>query len=283
MIGIIKQVDVAGVTSPVLHYGLESATEAVVFVHGNPGASEDWCELLPQAGACARAIAPDMPGYGKAPRPRDFSYTVEGYANHLDGILKALGITRVHLVLHDFGGPWGLHWAAQNPGKVASLSLINAGILPGYRWHALARIWRKPVIGELFVLLSTRAALRRLLNATNPQPFPEAFIDRIHAASDWGYKRAVLKLYRATSDLGTLADALIAKLKPLTLPCLVLWGEHDPYLPVRFAALQKDFFSAEVHALSGSGHWPMIDEPQRTAELLVPFLRRQVAMPGACP
>jgi hypothetical protein len=43
--------------------------------------------------------------------------------------------------MHDFGGPWGLGWAASNPKGVASITCINTGALPGYRWHYLARIW----------------------------------------------------------------------------------------------------------------------------------------------
>ena len=45
----------------------------------------------------------DMPGYGRADRPRDFDYTMAGYARHLEGILKATGIDGAHLVTHDFG------------------------------------------------------------------------------------------------------------------------------------------------------------------------------------
>jgi len=43
--------------------------EAVVFVHGNPGPADDWRDLLARAGELGRAIAPDMPGYGRAGKP----------------------------------------------------------------------------------------------------------------------------------------------------------------------------------------------------------------------
>lgn len=270
-------IEVSGVHSPVWTAGPADAEEAVVFVHGNPGASEDWLDLLSGVGAFARAIAPDMPGYGEADRPKHFDYTVEGYARHLDGILGQLGIRRVHLVLHDFGGGWGLQWAALHPDRVASLVLVNIGVLPGYRWHKFARIWRTPILGELFQLMTTRSGLQLLLNRDNPKPFPKAFIDRIHAHSDWGHKRAVLKLYRATANLGKESERIGLALKPLALPALVIWGEGDVYLPVRYAAVQREYFKAEVHTLAGCGHWPMVDEPARVAELVLPFLQRQLA------
>ena len=60
--------------------GPADADEAIVFVHGNPGVAEDWLPLLEPAGAFARAVAIDMPGYGGADKPRDLPYTVPGYA-----------------------------------------------------------------------------------------------------------------------------------------------------------------------------------------------------------
>jgi pimeloyl-ACP methyl ester carboxylesterase len=55
-----------------------------------------------------RCVAPDRPGFGRSARPADFDFTVAGYAKHLGGILHKLNISKAHLVLHDFGGPWGL-------------------------------------------------------------------------------------------------------------------------------------------------------------------------------
>jgi pimeloyl-ACP methyl ester carboxylesterase len=283
MAGLSEQdVVVEGVRSLVRAGGPSDSSEAVVFVHGNPGPSEDWLDLLAACGEFARVLAPDMPGYGKADRPRRFDYTVEGYARHLGGVLRALGVRRAHLVLHDFGGPWGLQWAALHRDSVASLTLINTGIVPGYRWHKFARIWRTPLLGELFQLAATRRATGLLLNADNPKPLPEAFVDRIYRHADWGMKRAVLKLYRAT-DLGSLADRIGEDLRPLSLPALVLWGEGDAYLPVRYADVQREYFDAQVHVLAGCGHWPMVDEPDRVRELVIAFLRARLASRAAVP
>jgi pimeloyl-ACP methyl ester carboxylesterase len=271
-----RNLTIDGVRSLVRTSGADEGGEAVVLLHGNPGSSEDWLDLLAATGEFSRAIAPDMPGYGKADRPREFDYTVAGYARHFSGLLSGLGVRRAHLVLHDFGGPWGLAWAAEHSEAVASLTLINVGILPGYRWHKYARIWRTPVLGELFQISATRPAFRFLLNADNPRRFPDAFVDRMFDDADWGMKRAVLKLYRATPDLDGLSLNLGEALKPLTLPTLVLWGDGDKYLPASYAEVQKRYFDAEVHVMPGCGHWPMIDEPDHVRDLVIPFLRRQI-------
>jgi pimeloyl-ACP methyl ester carboxylesterase len=260
----------------VLEGGSPDDEEAVVFVHGNPGSSEDWAELVRHTGEFARAIAPDMPGFGRADKPKSFHYTVPEYALQLDALMEALGVRRAHLVLHDFGGAWGMAWAADHPGSLASLTMIDVGILPGYHGHALAVLWALPVIGELTQLLATRAVARQALRRTAPRGLPEEHVERMARDYDAGTKRAVLRMYRAAARRRG-GRALRDSLTRFTGPVLVIWGAHDAFVPVRYAPMQRDFWpQAEVHILGESGHWPMLDAPERVREIIVPFLRRAV-------
>jgi pimeloyl-ACP methyl ester carboxylesterase len=275
-----EPVVVNGVRSPVLRGGASDQGEAIVFVHGNPGPAEDWRELLAQTSEFARSVAPDMPGYGSADKPRDFRYTIGGYAEHLAGLLNELGINRAHLVLHDFGGPWGLTWAARHPDRFASATLINTGVLPDYKWHHYAKIWRIPGVGELFQLTATKPGFRLLLGRENPRLEPAA-LDRIYDATRaWPTKRAVLKLYRASPARAMRGP--IEALRALDRPALVLWGANDAYLPWHLAERQRMAFpSARIELLEGLGHWPFHEDPGGVAELVVPFLRAQVGPPLA--
>lgn len=267
-----------GIRTRVLQGGADlKAMEAVVFVHGNPGSSEDWRELMQVASPLARVIALDMPGFGQADKPANYPYSVEGGTAFLGEALKQLGVVRAHLVLHDFGGPWGLMWAAMNPLGVASLTLINTGVLKGYRWHHMARIWRTPVIGELQQLLTTERGFSWAIQHGCPRGLPRPFIRRMYRDMNWGTKRAILKLYRATGDLDARSRMLEKLLQPIKPPTLVVWGAADPYLPVRLAHQQKETFpGAQVVVLPQSGHFPFADDPQGVAEALVPFLQTQV-------
>jgi pimeloyl-ACP methyl ester carboxylesterase len=270
-------VTVGGIRSPILRVGSAQATEAIVFVHGNPGSSRDWSDLMQQVEPIGRALAADMPGFGQAGKPADFDYTVDGYAKHLGRLLDADGVARAHLVLHDFGGPWGLAWAAQHVDRVASVTLINIGIMPGYRWHYMARIWRTPILGELFMATTNRPGLKLALRHGNPRGLPEAYFDEMYANFDADTRRAVLKLYRQTSDLSAMSERWVAALAPHKLPALVVWGACDPYVPVRFAEMQRQFFAVErVVRLEDSGHWPMADNPAAVREAVVPFLRNRM-------
>jgi pimeloyl-ACP methyl ester carboxylesterase len=273
------EVSIRGVRSPALTAGPPDDAEAVVFVHGNPGPADDWRDLLPRAGELGRAIAPDMPGYGRAGKPKDFSYSVDGYAEYLAALLDQLGITRAHIVAHDFGGPWALAWAARHPGALASATLINSGVAIGYRWHHYARIWRTPFLGEVFMATASRPGFRLLLGRENPRLTRDQ-LDRIYDASrSWATKRAVLKLYRATPAATLAAPA--AALRPLDRPALVIWGTQDAYVPREQAEHQRQAFpSAQVELLEGHGHWVMLEDPERVASLVIPFLRRQLPDPA---
>ena len=272
-----SEIKVAGIRSPILQVGDATSAEAAVFVHGNPGSTSDWLDLLQHVAPFGRGIAMDMPGFGKAEKPKDFDYTVEGYAAHLGRVLDAMKVERAHLVLHDFGGAWGLAWASRNVERTRSVTLIDIGIMPGFQWHYLARIWRTPLVGELFMATTTRWGLKLSLKHGNPRGLPGEYFNEMYDNFDAGTRQAVLKLYRNSSDLAPMIDGWAAALAPIKLPALVIWGAQDPYVPVRFAEVQRQFFDVkQVLRLEDSGHWPMIDNPAAVREAVVPFLRARM-------
>ncbi len=174
-------------------------------------------------------------------------------------------------------GPGASSGRAGNPERLASAVLINTAILPDYRWHYLAKIWRMPVAGEIFQATTTRSGLRMALRHGNPRELPRAFVDRMYDDMDAGTSRAVLRLYRATNDPSGAGHRQAEALAPLDRPALVIWGAHDPYLPVSLAERQREAFpSAEVEILKDSGHWPFADNPEAVGRLVEPFLRRVV-------
>jgi pimeloyl-ACP methyl ester carboxylesterase len=278
-----RTTSVAGTRAPTIEAGPADASEAVVFVHGNPGSSTDWTALVEAAGELGRAVAFDLPGFGKARAPDGFGYDIGAYAQFIEAARAELQIERVHLVLHDFGGPFGLQWGIEHPQRWASVALLNIGVLPGYRWHSMAKRWRTPLLGEVTQAFIPRAAWRRVMQRSNPKGLPPQFVEKMYDDYDRETRRTVLKLYRSTPDPGDTAGELGAALEGLRKPALVVWGAKDPYLGVEHAERQREFFDVEELAiLPESGHWAFQDDPQRVRELLVAFLaRRLVGAPGA--
>lgn len=268
-----RRFEAGGIGTVLAESGPADASEAVVFVHGNPGAALDWHDLMGRTGDFARSLAFDMPGFGRADKPRDLAVPVEGFATFLDAALRDLGVERAHLVLHDFGGPWGLAWAAAHQDALGSVVLMNTGILVGFEVHRMGRLWSTPVVGEIVMATTTRGAWRRAFAGSG---VPADMVERMYDHYDRDTRRTVLRLYRNRTD-DELLSAVAATFKALDVPALVVWGDRDPFVPVRHAEQQRDiaFPSAEVTVLPYSGHWPFADDPESVAEAVVPFLRAQ--------
>jgi pimeloyl-ACP methyl ester carboxylesterase len=270
-----RKLRVEEIATPLREAGPREAGEAAVFLHGMPGSGADLEPLLAAAGQVGRAVAWDAPGFGKADKPQDFEHTVDGHAAFIDRALRELGIERAHLVMHDFGGFWGLAWGIENPERLASVTLICTGVPIDYRWHRTARLWRTPLAGELAMATLTRAGLGASLRRSGPRRLPGPLVDRMHEDLDEATRRAILRLYRSADDPAGEAPRLVEALRPLDRPALVIWGERDPYVPAVLAERQRQAFpSAEVHVLEQSGHWPFIDRAEGVEELLLGHLHR---------
>ena len=234
-----------------------------LFVHGNPTHSEDWMPFLRRIGG--PAVAPDLPGWGRSdrPDPSRFVGTMHGLASFLERLIDVLGIDDYRLVVHDWGA-LGLIAAQAEPERVRRLVVINAlPLLPGYRWHWIARyIWRRRAIGELFNAITTRASVALLLRQARPdrRAMPDEFVDMIWRHFDRGTKRAILELYRSAPE--DAIEAAGARIGELRCPALVAWGARDPYIPIEFGRLYAQRLpNAELVELADAGHWPWIDRP----------------------
>lgn len=272
------ELEVDGHRCPLLEAGPADAGEAVVCVHGSPGSREDFGALVAAVGEDARAVAVELPGFGHTEAPAEFPFTIQGFADQLDRVLDRLTIDRAHLVLHDFGVLWGLRWAADHPDQFASATLVDAGLTLGYRWHRLARLWQMPRVGEALAATTNRWSLHRAMQMGAPRGMPRGYTDHVAATLDVGTRRAILSLYRNTPDLDAASEPIAAALREVSRPVLVVWGRHDPYLPLAQAYRQRDVFpDAGIEVLEHSGHWPFVDDPEAFLGVVVPFLREVTA------
>jgi pimeloyl-ACP methyl ester carboxylesterase len=224
---------------------------AFLYLHGVPTDSDDFLPFLERTGG----VAPDLPGFGRSDKPPHFDYTIAGYSRWLRTFVDAAGLDRFSLVVHDWGAV-GLALAQEMPERIERLVVIDAvPLLPGFHWHRAARIWRTPLLGELAMGFTFKRVMQR-------GGVPEPLLDRAYERFDHGTQRAILKLYRSANP--DVLAAAGAGLGALTAPALVVWGEHEEYIPVQFAedyanALGGD---ARVEIVSGAGHWPWVDRPE---------------------
>jgi len=268
-----REETILGLRTPVLEAGPPDSDEAVVFLHGHPGSSRDWEHLMARVAPFARAVAFDLPGFGKAEKPKDWDYGIGSYGAFTTAALKKLGVRRAHLVVHDLGGGAGLLWAAANPEAFASVVIMSTGVLIGFHWHFVARIYQAPVIGGLLAALTNRLAFRLFMRLVNRRrPLPDWYVEQMWEDYSYRTRLAALTMYRASPPTGF--ERLAPLFRELDRPALVLWGGRDPFVPVEQAERQRESFPrAEVVVLPDSGHWCFMDDAEGAARHIVPFLR----------
>jgi pimeloyl-ACP methyl ester carboxylesterase len=248
-----------------------SGERPVLYVHDALTSSDDLVAFLERTGG----LAPDLIGFGRSGKGGHLDYSPEGLVDFLDAFLLHLAVDRVSLVGHGWGGALGLLLAIRRPGLIERIVVINAvPLLDGFAWHRPARIWRRPVIGELAMGSTSRRLLSHQLRrgSTVPTAWSESRLATVWDQFDQGTQRALLRLHRAADE--TRLAELGGDLASLTIPALVLWGVSDPWFAPRFAdAYAARLPDAKVEHIDGAGHWPWLDEPRlidRVAEFLAP-------------
>lgn len=130
-----------------MHYEDSGTGTPLVFLHGNPGSSYTWRNVLPRVGS-GRLLAPDLIGMGASGKP-DIAYRFADHARYLDAWFDRLELERVVLVGHDWGGALAFDWAARHPDRVAGLAFFESVVRPT-DWEELAppsRARREALLG----------------------------------------------------------------------------------------------------------------------------------------
>jgi pimeloyl-ACP methyl ester carboxylesterase len=181
-----------------------------------------------------------------------------------------MAIEEHSLVVHDWGGV-ALIPAQEEPERIRRLVVVNAvPLLPGYRWHRTARIWRTRGLGEASRVLAKRRLVDLGLRESRGDwsRHDPAFVEEVfEQLRDRRTTAAILRLYRS-ADPDRLAAAG-ERLGTIEAPSLVVWGDRDRYLPTRFArAYAERLPGAELLLVPGAGHWPWIERPELVDRVL---------------
>ena len=236
-----------------------------VLVHGVPDTQHLWDSVRAKLRR-QDVVALSLPGFG-APLPAGFDATVRSYLDWLTREIGRFG-EPVDLVGHDWGAVFALLVAGLRPGLVRTLACGGAAIDPEYRWHAVARAWRTPVVGEAFMALATPA---RLESGMIRHGIPAAAAREQARHFDRTMKRCILRLYRSARGSGTDWNAVI---EHIDRPALVIWGEDDPFVEPRFGRRLAERLHADLHVFPHCGHWWPLQRPAETAAALEHFWTR---------
>ncbi len=263
-----------------VHYVDEGAgEEAVVFVHGNPTWSFFYRNLILGLRDKFRCVAIDHLGMGLSDKPQDTTYQLADRIEHLDTLIRTLGLKRFHLVVHDWGGAIGIGAALRHLDKLDRIQIMNTAAFrsPLMPWQIAG--CRLPLIGEFFVRGFNGFAGCATHMAVAKKLPPAVKAGYLHPHRNWHDRVAVA---RFVQDIPTKpADPSYPALLEIenNLPRLaahpmqILWGMQDFCFNAKFLdEWERRFPQVPVHRLEAAGHYLLEDEPERTLKLTQGFL-----------
>ncbi|WP_301002454.1 alpha/beta fold hydrolase [Capsulimonas corticalis] len=241
-----------------------------LLLHGSPDSSHMWRPLIEALPSGRRYIAPDLPGYGLSTAPEDFDYSLESQTKWVDGLVAALEIeTPVNLVVHDFGGPFGLAWAATYPEKVRRIVIFNTNFFSDYHWHSWAQMMRAPIVGEAMMAINSEKVFTQTIAKTAPR-LPAEHIAETFRLYTPAVRRHILRLYRATDPKNFRGWENKLRAAIARTPTMVLWGDQDPFIEPRYA---EKFGAERVEHFQEYSHWLPVEAPQEIARRLDEFFQ----------
>lgn len=259
----------------------------LVFLHGNPTSSYLWRDVLPAVGEPGRCLAPDLIGMGESGKP-DIAYTFDDHATYLDAWFDALGLDRVVLVGHDWGGALAFDWATRHPDRVRGIAFTETIVKP-MSWEdfpasarPLFQSMRTPGLGETLVL-EQNAFIEQALPRTIARGLSDEELDTYRRPYPTSQSRIpLLQWPRAMPLDGEPAD-VVARITAYDewlaasadVPKLLLTFEPGPGTmmgPELIDWCTANVSGLEVAANGPAGHHTPEDQPEAIAASLAAWL-----------
>lgn len=238
-----------------------------VLVHGVPETAAVWGPLVEHLERDDVALL-ELPGFGR-PLPEGFDPTMHGYAAWLAQELAAFDV--VDLVSHDWGALLALRVLADRPANVRSWATDMGDLDASFRWHDTARTWQTPGEGEALMdgfVAASPADRAALLVAVG---VPEAHAAAMAGPIDRTMGDAILALYRSATDIGNEWGPGIDSISGAGL---VIVSAQDPFRSADRARRLAERTGADLVELPDAGHFWMLEDPTRSAQILTEHWRR---------
>jgi haloalkane dehalogenase len=280
----MKSVEVHGAR---MAYVDEGRGDPIVFLHGNPTSSYLWRNIIPHLTGVGRCIAPDLIGMGRSDKP-ELAYRFADHAHYVDGFLRALDLSRITFVVHDWGSGLAFDWAVRHAQEVRGLAFMEAILGPVPSWDAfppegreLFQALRKPVVGEQMVLeqnlfierLLPSWVLRKLTDeemAHYRAPFP----DRASRKPTLVWPRE-LPIAGQPADVVAIVSNYRDALTRWRLPKLMFTAEPGVLCPTPVVAWARQSLpSLEIVPVGAGLHCLQEDHPHEIGEQLAAWARR---------
>ena len=252
----------------------------MLLVHGMAGSSSTWLDVMPALADHFTVVAPDLLGHGASAKPRG-DYSLGALADTLRDLLVVLGHDRTTLVGRSHGGGVAMQFVYQFPERCERLVLVSSGGL-GNEVNVLLRGLSLPGAEFLLAVGCNRwvhaagTTVVRSLRHLGARPSPEFadMWDSYGSLADGETRAAFMQTLRSVVDhAGQRVSATDRLYLTSDVPTLIVWGDHDPILPVRHAhTTHAAIPGSRLEIFEGIGHYPNREDPERFAQVLIDFM-----------
>lgn len=274
----VRYITAGGVRARLIEYG---EGEPILLIHGVGGWAEYWRDTLPAlANAGFKAIACDLPGFGRSEQPRDVRYLdpkCPYYVTFIHDVLDVLSLSRVSVVGHSLGGTIAAASAALMPARVQRLALVAPGGFGPVRSPRL-RLFSIPFTPQL-ARFTPDALIRDFIrsNFSDPTRIPAWLYEE---ATLYGRAGGTEELARVLSQIlpsrageEALRRAWQQRMSNIQCPTLVAWGMRDRTMPSMHADAVREFLPhARLELFEDTGHMPMVERAAEFNRMLLSFL-----------
>lgn len=254
---------------------------ALLLLHGLGCDHTTWEPVIESLSRRYTVIAPDLLGHGQSDKPRA-DYTLGGFANGMRDLLTVLGIDKVSVIGHSFGGGVAMQFAYQFPERTERLMLVASGGL-GPEVSPAIRAISTPGFHQAMGVLTLpgirhvgQAALRALAGTGLKASRDLDEVAEIYETfRDPSARHAVRHVVRAVVDWrGQIVTMTDRAYLTEEMPMWVVWGRDDRVIPVRHANTAAALApNARVEVLPDCGHFPHKDHPYRFTRIVHDFVR----------
>lgn len=233
----------------------------VIMLHGFTDSLHTWDALAAELGPEFRVIRPDLPGHGLSGPAPEGDYSNDALVEFVASFHKQMNVDAPILIGNSLGGLAAWRYAAAEPEAVSGLILLAPGGVP---YNGVGDEPAKvPAMLRYYLKSAPEAGVRAALGAMygDPAKVTDARITEYRELMD-GHGDAFV----ARASAFTLPDPA-AEMGEISVPTLILWGENDAVLPPEQASVFIDNIpNAELTTLSGIGHLPQAEAPERVAQ-----------------
>lgn len=273
----------------VVAYEFGQGDETVFCLNGGPGLA---CDYLREAHSCLidqgyHVVAFDQLGTGRSDQPDDPAlWTIGRYVEETETVRKALGLGKVHLLGHSWGGWLAIEYALTYPDALKTLILEDTvGDMP----HLASELERlRAALGpETVAMMQRHEAM-----GTFDHPEYQAAVTILNyrhvcRLAEWpapvnrslgSWNMGPYKTMQGPNEflyIGNLKDwNRIPDMPRITVPALITCGQHDELTPACALKIKLALPDAELHCFPNSSHMPFYEEPQAYYPVLLDFLKK---------